>query len=587
MPPARSVAVALAASGGSKRRSSRAATTARDLRVNSGISAPSATARSELRLEASASSPPANVSSHAALLITRALKEAAAYGRRATFGWRHLRAGVLIFEDLAAGTRRTFAVGKKLGEGGYSTIWRVHEWQPDGSERQFAVKRCIIDRSDAEAVEAIEREITIMRSLPPHPNLVELIGTCKRQRGANSSGEEVFLLLELCKNGSLADLLLRRVEEDAPLTPSECATALYDMALALCHMHSQSPPLAHRDVKPENFLLSDADGRWRLCDFGSTTPHAFVYTSGMPAHEVASEEDQIHRTSTPQYRAPEMCDVRRGEPVGIAADVWALGITLYKLLFLRDLFGVPGEERLGSLNFDPTKRLSATALVNLGARPGTAGDSELLLELLRMCLTPSATKRPPIASILQHLSSRSGRIEGGLGVCRAEILRGKHTAGLLEVRGLCARRLFPKGLARQASARGVKAYLLLTCGGARMVSEVAPKGHDAQWSTGAFHSCILCPIGHLAASASCVRLLHPADAFRVRMRVCACACAVCRVRVCRVPCALCRVQCSLCRRTAFRPWSSPAGRITATPRTTFWDASCSSFPHASRIRRSR
>ena len=40
-----------------------------------------------------------------------------------------------------------------------------------------------------------------------------------------------------------------------------------------------------------------------------------------------------------------MCDLRRGQTVGVAADVWALGVTLYKLLYLRDLFGTPGEER--------------------------------------------------------------------------------------------------------------------------------------------------------------------------------------------------------------------------------------------------
>ena len=81
----------------------------------------------------------------AALYLRKGMKETLTLGRRAAFGWRHLRVGVLAFNEPASGTRRTFAIGKKLGEGGYSTIWRVHEWQPDGSERQFAVKRIIID----------------------------------------------------------------------------------------------------------------------------------------------------------------------------------------------------------------------------------------------------------------------------------------------------------------------------------------------------------------------------------------------------------------------------------------------------------
>ena len=287
---------------------------------------------------------------------------------------------------------------------------QVREWQPDGSERQFAVKRIIVDRNDSEHVEITQREIGTMRSLPPHPNIVELIGICKRQSGSSrTSVEEVFLLLELCKSGSLAEILMQRAEQKAPLTPSEAAKALYDMALALCHMHAQTPPLAHRDVKPENYILGDTDGRLRLCDFGSATPRVFAHEPSTKSHEVAREEEEIHRTSTPQYRAPEMCDLRRGEPVGVAADVWALGVSLYKLLFLQDLFGTPGEERLGILNFDPSKRLSPAALSSLGATPGTAGANELLLELLRMCLTPSTTARPPVASVLQWLSSRSSR----------------------------------------------------------------------------------------------------------------------------------------------------------------------------------
>ena len=57
-----------------------------------------------------------------------------------------------------------------MGEGGYSTIWRVHEWQPDGSEKQFAVKRVILDRRDPDQVALMEKEIAVMRQLPPHPH---------------------------------------------------------------------------------------------------------------------------------------------------------------------------------------------------------------------------------------------------------------------------------------------------------------------------------------------------------------------------------------------------------------------------------
>ena len=412
----------------------------------------------------------------ASAAIRKALKEATVLKRRATFGWRHLRAGVLVFQS--SGSRRTFAVGKKLGEGGYSTIWRVHEWQPDGSERQFAVKRVILNQ-DPEQVALVEREIGVMRSLPPHPNVVELIGTCRRQVGSQGR-DEVFLLLELCRGGSLGELLMARAEANSPLSAGEVAKAFHDMALSLAHLHAQSPPLAHRDVKPENFILSDLDGRWRLCDFGSATTASFRYTDGTSAYDVADEEDKVHRFSTPQYRAPEQCDVRRGEIIGVGVDVWALGVSLYKLLFLRDLCGTPGEERLASLNFDPAKRLEASALPRMP--PDSAASSAALVGLLRLCLVPSAAKRPPIGSVLQWLRAHASRIDSSLPDGRrasyADRESASHTAGMLTISSLHAVGLYPKGV----SGSGVKAYLLLTCGGARRLTKVAPKGNEAAWS---------------------------------------------------------------------------------------------------------
>ena len=104
-------------------------------------------------------------------------------------------------------------------------------------------------------------------------------------------------------------------------------------------------------------MLSGEDGLWKLCDFGSASAEHFQCVEGTPSAAVAAEEERVHRYSTPQYRAPEMCDVRRGEPVGPKVDVWALGVSLYKMLHLKDLFGVAGEERLAVLNFRPEQTL--------------------------------------------------------------------------------------------------------------------------------------------------------------------------------------------------------------------------------------
>ena len=291
-------------------------------------------------------------------------KEVGKAGRTAALKVRRMRAANLTFEASAPDggvVSRKFAIVSKLGEGGYSTIWSVRERQPDGAEVEYAVKRVLIDGSDSEQLALVEGEIAAMRSLPPHPHIVTLLGFCRKPRAAGGGGrsglDEFYLLLEMCGGGSLAGMLQRRHTEGAPLQPAEVLRIFLDMCHAVAHLHALQQPLAHRDVKPENFVLSGEDGLWKLCDFGSASSEHFQHVEGTRSAAVAAEEERVHRFSTPQYRAPEMCDVRRGEPVGVKVDVWALGVSLYKMLHLKDLFGVAGEEKLAILNFRPDQKL--------------------------------------------------------------------------------------------------------------------------------------------------------------------------------------------------------------------------------------
>lgn len=79
-----------------------------------------------------------------------------------------------------------------------------------------------------------------------------------------------------------------------------------------------------RDLKAENVLRS-GDGpaaAWVICDFGSATSRAKVYDTAM---EMATEEDNIRRTTTPAYRAPEVRPGRAAcskRTVAVAVTWW-------------------------------------------------------------------------------------------------------------------------------------------------------------------------------------------------------------------------------------------------------------------------
>ena len=49
----------------------------------------------------------------------------------------------------------------------------------------------------------------------------------------------------------------------------------HDVCQAVAYMHKNAPPLAHRDLKAEN-VLKNSEGRWVICDFGSSTARAQV-----------------------------------------------------------------------------------------------------------------------------------------------------------------------------------------------------------------------------------------------------------------------------------------------------------------------
>ena len=382
-------------------------------------------------------------------------------------------------------TRSLLLHPRPIAQGAFATLWTVAEKDPDGKVQKFAVKRILIDANNKEHEIDLAREVDAMRRLPPHPNVLQLHGWF--QRAQNEQYNEAFLLLELC-DGSLAHLLQRHaMPAPAPdasklpgamaLTALDTVVAFQDMLHAVAHLQAQSPPMTHRDIKPENFLLS-RDGRWKLCDFGSATWESpFVFTKDMSSTTLAVQEERIHATSTPQYRAPEMCDLRRGHSVGPQVDIWALGVTLYKMVFLRDLFP-PGEEKLGCLNFDPKRALDTQTVLSKLPHPHLPTPVlDFLLNLMRACLMQVPHERPDARELLQWMTAKRSTP----GLTEMPLLLNWPIDGSMAVRLESVRGLFGPKLTK------AKAYAVINCGGVRRTSlSISVTGIDMipwRWET--------------------------------------------------------------------------------------------------------
>jgi cyclin-dependent kinase-like len=138
----------------------------------------------------------------------------------------------------------------KIGEGSYGIVYRCRNRE---TGQLVAIKK-FVESDDDPAIRKIAlREIRMLRQLK-HPNLVNLLEVFKRNR-------KLHLVFEHCE---------RTLLDDLEKHPSGCADpytkkVIYQLlgAVHFCHQHN----CIHRDVKPENILLTSTDVV-KLADFG-------------------------------------------------------------------------------------------------------------------------------------------------------------------------------------------------------------------------------------------------------------------------------------------------------------------------------
>lgn len=218
----------------------------------------------------------------------------------------------------------TLVVEDVIAEGGFSFVFLVRDTTKN---RVFALKRMLVN-SQVD-LENCKQEILIMKSFHRHPAMVSFKGHHTKHIG--NGIYEVLLLMQHCPNGTVVDLMNQHLSSG--FTESlirQIFTGIVD-AVALLHENGYS----HRDLKVENILIGPSK-EYVLCDFGS----AHQGSLDPEAHGHNFVEENILKFTTLAYRAPEMCDMYLGYKIGPAADLWALGVLLYKLCF----FTTPFEE---------------------------------------------------------------------------------------------------------------------------------------------------------------------------------------------------------------------------------------------------
>lgn len=214
--------------------------------------------------------------------------------------------------DLVAAALPSYEVGAELGRGHWGVVLSGRHRQLG---REVAIKQ--LPRAFSADPSVRERFLAEARLLAglAHPHVVPVYDYVEHEGLC-------LLVMEQLTGGTVAD----RYQQGALDAPSACA-----IVLATCAGLHQAHGLGvlHRDVKPENLLLS-ADDVVKVADFGIAKVLVGEVSTGTPTGVVLG---------TPVYMAPEQA---LDQPVGPQADIYATGSMLYELLAGRLPFSETG-----------------------------------------------------------------------------------------------------------------------------------------------------------------------------------------------------------------------------------------------------
>ena len=126
-------------------------------------------------------------------------------------------------------------LGVTIGKGSFGEVFAAAY---QGLE--VAVKRCEDVSPLMQA--AVESEMQLMKSLPPHPNIVRFYGAAEHKHC-------VWFVMELVTAGSLHELLYSEAGKRKLLSLRQRLQIAAGIALGLQCLHTASPPIIHRDIK--------------------------------------------------------------------------------------------------------------------------------------------------------------------------------------------------------------------------------------------------------------------------------------------------------------------------------------------------
>lgn len=262
---------------------------------------------------------------------------------------------------------KRYARGKFLGKGGFAKCYECTNLETKKVTAAKIIPKSTLQKSRQRA--KLLSEIKIHRSLQ-HPNVVQF-------EHVFEDSQNVYILLELCNNQSLNDLIKRRKR----LTEIEVQCYIFQIVQALKYLHLNR--IIHRDLKLGNLFLSDKM-ELKLGDFGLAAKLEF-------------DNEKRHTVcGTPNYIAPEILENKIGHSYEV--DVWSLGVVIYTLIIGRPPFETPEVK-------STYKKIKMCAY----SFPEHIPFSDNVRNIISKILQLDPSKRPTLDEIMQHPFINNGQ----------------------------------------------------------------------------------------------------------------------------------------------------------------------------------
>ena len=210
-------------------------------------------------------------------------------------------------------------IGEKIGKGNFGDVHRAY----DPVLKNVAVK-IFVRKPTEEERQWQNRKLSLLAegshlNEAEHENVVRVYQCLN-----NEENDQILLVMEYCDGGCMQDNY-----ENGPMPLDQLRTAMTYTAFGLRAIHLRG--MLHRDIKPSNILF-DNNGIAKIADFGLVTDH-IINGYGTEAG----------------YYDHMAIEVWHDEVTSVKTDVWAYGMTIYRMLhgkvFYEEVFGYPNRPK--------------------------------------------------------------------------------------------------------------------------------------------------------------------------------------------------------------------------------------------------